>query len=449
MTYLGLYAQQHRGQEGAGIVSLHEGKHILKKGFGEVGAVFSEDKLQTLKGEAAIGHVRYSTSGKKEDTLHDIQPLGGEIAAGPFYFAHNGNILNAETLKKRLKEKGSLFRGTSDSEILIHLVAQSPYEDILTSLKKTLPLLKGAYNFVILLKDRLVAVRDPLGMRPLVLGKRSLQNGRTSYVVASESCAFDLIGAQLVREIEPGEIFSVGKEGERSETFASSTRKARCVFEHVYFSRPDSFVFGSSVYESRKKMGRQLAKESFVDADVVIPVPDSGVPAALGFSQESKIPYEMGIVRNHYVGRTFIQPSQSIRSFGVKIKLNPQACVLKGKKVVVVDDSLVRGTTSRKIVRILRQFGAKEVHFRVSSPPIISPCYYGIDTPSEEELIASQKTSKQIKEYIGADSLHYLSEEGLRECVFPNKEHCFACFNKKYPILEKKEDVEKASWDLS
>ena len=446
MTYLGLYAQQHRGQEGAGIVSLENGCLNVVKGFGHVGEVFSEEKIKQLKGSCAIGHVRYSTSGDKKTRLSDVQPLSAEVFQGLFCLSHNGNIVNAKSLRKSLTNKGAIFQGSSDSEILLHLISHHPSSDIIESLKEVLKLVKGAYSFVILTKDNLIAIRDPLGMRPLVLGRRPLSSGGFSYVFASESCAFDLIGAELVREIEPGEMFYVGKKGEASVRFAKAEKSSQCIFEHVYFSRPDSFVFGAHVYESRKNMGRQLAKESFTEADMVVSVPDSGTPAALGYSEESKIPFEMGIIRNHYIGRTFIQPSQSIRSFGVKIKLNPQLSLLKGKKLVVIDDSLVRGTTCKKLVSLLRQFGAREIHLKISSPPIVSPCYYGVDTPDKEELIASFKTVEEIKNYLNVDSLYYLSLKGMKEAVkSKNRGFCSACFDEKYPHLKGREDIEKTN----
>lgn len=437
MTYLGLYAQQHRGQESAGIVSLYQGEHLHHKGLGLVGDVFAESDLERLKGEAAIGHVRYSTTGR--NLLTNAQPLVATLNTGPVTLAHNGNIINAAELRGELKKEGAIFQGTNDTECLLHLLARHPSRDIVECLRDVVVRLKGAFSLVLMTGDRLVAVRDPLGFRPLVLGRRFLEDGSEAWVVASETCAFDLIGAKYVREIEPGEIFWVDAAGEHSERYAEATQEtACCVFEHVYFSRPDSVVFGASVYETRKRMGQMLAQENAVEADVVIPVPDSGIAAAIGYSNESGFPFELGIIRNHYVGRTFIQPSQSIRSFGVKIKLNPQASILRGKRVVVVDDSLVRGTTSQKIIRLVRQAGAKEVHFRIASPPTTGPCYYGVDTPRRKQLIASHQTIDEIRQFIDADTLAYLSVQGMIEAVTgqqgaPQKAgYCAACFDGNY-----------------
>lgn len=433
MTYLGLYAQQHRGQESAGIVSLHEDQHLTHKGMGLVGEVFKESDLIRLQGKAAIGHVRYSTSGDSDNL--NVQPLHAQLFNGPVALAHNGNLVNSSKLKEALKSKGAIFQGTTDTESILHMIAKNPSNDILVCLKETLPQLDGAFSLVVLTHDKLVCARDPKGFRPLVIGKRPIGDGSFSWVVASETCAFDLIGAQFYREVEPGEIVSFDVQGEHSDRFAPKSEKlSKCVFEHVYFSRPDSLVFGLSVYESRKKMGEILAQESGVEADLVIPVPDSGVPAAIGYSRASGIPFELGIIRNHYIGRTFIQPSQSIRSFGVKIKLNPQSSILKGKRVVVIDDSLVRGTTSQKIIRLVRQAGAKEVHFRIASPPTTGPCYYGVDTPKKSQLIAAQQTIEEIREYIDADTLSYLSIEGMMEAVKGSKkDFCAACFDGDYP----------------
>jgi amidophosphoribosyltransferase len=401
--------------------------------MGLVGDVFKEPDLIRLEGHAAIGHNRYSTAGGSHH--FNIQPLTAQLLTGPIAIAHNGNIVNGDVLRAELKKQGSIFQGTTDTECLLHMLAKHPSNDLVQCLKDSLPKLVGAYSMVILTHDRLVAARDPLGFRPLVLGKRPIGDGRFSTVVASETCAFDLIGAQYVREVEPGELIWIDEQGEHSERIAPKASKtAKCVFEHIYFSRPDSNVFGLSVYESRKRMGEILAEESPVDADVVIAVPDSGLPAALGYSRKSGIPFELGIIRNHYIGRTFIQPSQSIRSFGVKIKLNPQSAILKGKRVIVIDDSLVRGTTSQKIIRLVRSAGAKEVHFRIASPPTTGPCFYGVDTPKRTQLIAAQQSVEQIREYIDADTLHYLSIEGMMKAV--NGDHsqfCAACFDGRYP----------------
>lgn len=434
MTYLGLFALQHRGQESSGIVTLDGTKHLQKKGLGLVGEVFSETDLKSLTGRAAVGHNRYSTTGNNQ--ISNYQPLTANLLTGPLALAHNGNIVNDKELKEELKHQGSIFQGTSDTEVLLHLLAKDPSTDLLQCLKTNLKKLKGAYSFVILSHNSLIAARDPFGFRPLILGKRKHEEGE-SWVIASESCAFDLIGAEFVREIEPGEIIKIDDTGIQSQVFDKKPKHAQCIFEHVYFSRPDSNVFGLHVYSTRKEMGKALAKENIIDADLVIPVPDSGIPSALGFSEQSKIPFELGIIRNHYIGRTFIQPSQSIRSFGVKIKLNPQADILKDKRIVVIDDSLVRGTTSRKIISLLRQAGAKEVHFLVACPPTISPCFYGVDTPEKDQLIAANQTLIQIRDFIGADSLAYLSHEGLLSSVSkaPRQGFCSACFTEDYPEI--------------
>ena len=419
MSYLGLYAQQHRGQEGAGIVSLYKGQHIIHRGMGLVGDVFNPKALKRLKGLSAIGHTRYSTQGG--DKKKNIQPLTAILATGPLAVSHNGNILNFPQLKKELMDKGSIFYSSSDTECLIHLLAgecrKTKQSTLPQYLIRVLPLLEGAYSMALLTQDSLIAVRDPMGFRPLVLGQRTWEDKKgqekKSYVIASETCAFDLIGAKQIREIEPGEIWTINKEGESSYFLKKREDLYRCIFEHVYFARPDSEVFGQNVYECRKEMGRILAQESPAQADIVIPVPDSGVPSALGYSEQSGLPYDMGIVRNHYIGRTFIHPSQSIRNFKVKIKLSVQKKLIKGKKVLVVDDSLVRGTTSKAVVHLLKSAGAGEIHFRVSSPPITGPCFYGVDTPEKKDLIASKKSVKEIKQYLQVDSLAFLSLQGL------------------------------------
>lgn len=432
LTYLGLYAMQHRGQESAGIVSLHQGEHFIHKGLGLVGEVFREADLSKLHGEASIGHVRYSTTG--QNSIANAQPLVANLLNGPVALAHNGNIVNTKSLRQGLKEKGAIFQGTTDSECLLHLISRTPTNHIVEALQMSLSEVVGAYSLVVMTHDKLLAIRDPHGFRPLVIGTKANEKGQSSYVVASETCALDLIGATYLREVEPGEIFWVDDQGTHSTQFAKSPRKAHCVFEHVYFARPDSIVFGHSVYESRKQFGRWLAKENPVDADVVIAVPDSGLPSALGYSAQSGIPFEFGIVRNQYVGRTFIQPHPGIRSFGVKIKLNPQSAILQGKRVIVVDDSLVRGTTSQKIVRLIRQAGAKEVHMRIASPPTIGPCFYGVDTPQKSHLIAANQTLEEIRQFIEADSLSYLSLNGMFEALKSSPDRfCAACFDAKYP----------------
>lgn len=431
MAYLGLYAQQHRGQESAGIVSLFENNHIHHKGLGLVGDVFHEADLERLKGQAAIGHTRYSTTG--QNLLTNAQPLTAQLENGPIALAHNGNIVNSKQIRQNLRASGSIFYGTNDTECLLHLIAHAPTDDLIEAIKTSARKLVGAYSMVLLSHDRMIAIRDPLGFRPLILGTRPGEKGAAT-VIASETCAFDLIGAKYVREIEPGELFWVDAQGEHSVRFAEEAKSSKCVFEHVYFARPDSMVFGQSVYESRKRMGRILAEESPVPADIVIAVPDSGLPAAMGYAEAAGLPFEMGIVRNHYIGRTFIQPSESIRSFGVKIKLNPQAHVLKNKRVVVIDDSLVRGTTSQKIIRLIRQAGASEVHFRIASPPTVSPCFYGVDTPKRSQLIAARTSVEDIRKFIDADSLSYLSMGGLMRAVQGDRNtYCASCFDGKYP----------------
>ncbi len=428
---------QHRGQESAGIVSLHQGEHRIHKGLGLVADVFKEPELTELIGRSSIGHVRYSTTG--ENRLVNAQPMAASLLNGPVAIAHNGNLVNAKPLQRKLKAQGAIFQGTNDTECVLHLISHISSDNFVTSVKSVLPQLEGAFSFVFLSHREMVVARDKYGFRPLVLGKKKNDKGEDSWIAASETCAFDLIGAEYVREIEPGEIFWVDDKGTHSEKWSYPAHSAKCIFEHVYFSRPDSIVFGQSVYESRKAFGRWLAKESSVPADVVIPVPDSGVPAAIGYSVESGIPFEFGIIRNHYIGRTFIQPHQSVRDIGVKIKLNPQTAVLSGKRVIVIDDSLVRGTTSQKIVRLIRQAGAKEIHMRIASPPTVGPCYYGVDTPQKSQLIAANQSLEEIRAFIGADSLAYLSLDGLFAAVGEKpvqnqkKSFCAACFDGDYP----------------
>ena len=429
LTYLALYALQHRGQEGAGIVSLYKGEHLSHKNQGLVGNIFNQDRLKALKGNAAIGHTRYSTTGF--DELRNIQPFSRELSLGPISVAHNGNIVNYSVLKKKfLEEKRVFTKGESDTECLFPLISHYAAEkqNVGDTLLKSLLQLEGAFSFVILTKDSLIAVRDSMGFRPLVLGKKD-----ETYIVASETCAFDLIGASYMREVKAGEILIINKEGMTSLFLPPVKKKAQCIFEYVYFSRPDSLVFGQNVYERRKKMGKYLAKEHPVSADMVIPVPDSGIPAAIGYAREIGLPYEMGIIRNHYIGRTFIHPSPLIRNFKVKIKLNPQSALVKGKRVIAIDDSIVRGTTSKALVEILRSAGAKEVHLRVSSPPIKGPCYYGVDTPQKKQLISGNcHDTEEVRKSIGADSLAYLSYESLIKAGGPG-EFCMACFDEKYP----------------
>jgi len=432
LVYLSLYALQHRGQEGAGIAVSNRNEMTVEKGMGLVADIFSQQKLDNLKGDIAVGHNRYSTTGISE--LQNTQPITVTINSGAISIAHNGNIVNAEEIKDELVRQGAIFGSTSDSEVVVHLIAKSKKEDLIESITHSLKQLKGAFSLLIMTNDKLIGVRDPMGMRPLVLGK--LKSG---YILASESCALDLIEATMVREIEPGELVVIDDNGLKSIFPFEKTTPKPCIFEHIYFARPDSHIFNASVYEVRKRCGKKLAEEDEVEADVVIPVPDSGVVATLGYSEYSGIPFEMGLMRNHYVGRTFIEPSQSIRHFGVKIKLNPVREVIEGKRVVVVDDSIVRGTTSRKIVKMLREAGAKEVHMRISSPPTAFPCFYGIDTPTRKELIASTHTIDETKKYITADSLRYLSLDGMLECVH-NKDYCHACFSGDYPTMHKNND---------
>lgn len=429
LAYLGLYALQHRGQEASGIVS-GDGEHFyVKKGMGLVADIYDKSSLRKLPGTMAIGHNRYSTAGGSD--LKNVQPLIVNFALGNLALAHNGNLINATMLRHELEAYGAIFQSTSDSEVIIHLVAHSRAGTLLARVIDALSQVRGAFSVVLMTDNGIIAARDPYGLRPLCLGRF-----RDGWLVASESCAFDLLGAEYVREIQPGELVVIGEQGVESHQPFVHTDPAMCVFEYVYFARPDSRIFGANaVYATRKALGRQLAQESWVPADVVIPVPDSGVPAALGYAEGAGIPFETGLIRNHYVGRTFIEPEQSIRHFGVKVKLNAVPEVLHGKRVVVVDDSLVRGTTSRKIVKMIRHAGAKEVHMRISSPPIVSPCFYGIDTPTKKELIASSHTTEEIRKYITADSLAYLSLDGMLKSApgAPNQ-YCNACFTEKYPI---------------
>jgi amidophosphoribosyltransferase len=429
LTYLGLYALQHRGQESCGIVSSDGNSLYSHKSMGLVADVFgNQDIFKQLPGKTAIGHVRYSTTGSS--ILKNVQPIMVDYSRGAIAVAHNGNIVNAQLVKDELEAWGSIFQTTMDTEIIVHLLAMSKENSLVDRLTEALSRIEGAYCLLLISETEMVAVRDPNGFRPLCLGKLG-----DSYVVASESCALDLIEAKLVREIEPGEMILINNDGITSHFPFQKVRPTPCVFEFVYFARPDSYIFGKNVYMVRKELGRQLARENRLEADIVIPVPDSGVPAALGFAQESGMQFEFGLMRNHYVGRTFIEPQQSIRHFGVKIKLNPVKDILKGKRVVVIDDSIVRGTTSRKIIKMIRSAGAKEVHFLISSPPTSYPCYYGIDTPTRKELISSSHSIEEIRKYITADSLAYLSEEGLMNAVGVAKEtYCRACFSGGYPV---------------
>jgi amidophosphoribosyltransferase len=433
MVYLGLYALQHRGQESCGIVS-SDGKGLIShRQMGLVADVFKEDVIKHLEGASAIGHNRYSTQGQSH--LKNAQPFVVEYSQGPIAISHNGNLVNGSLLRDELEQAGSIFQSTSDTEVIIHLIATSKASTLMGRIVEALSRSRGAYSLLFLTLDRMIAARDPYGFRPLVLGRFPEGKNRGAWVVASETCALDLIEAEFIRDVEPGEIITFGSEGMESLKPFPPARHAKCVFEYIYFARPDSNLFGHNVYQVRKALGRQLARESGVDADLVTPVPDSGVPAAIGYAEESGLPLEFGLIRNHYVGRTFIEPQQSIRHFGVKIKLNAQRAVLDGKRVVVVDDSIVRGTTSRKIIRMLRDAGAKEVHMRISSPATISPCYYGIDTPTRGELIASTNSTEEIRRFIEADTLSYLSREGMYAYFNGERQgFCDACFSGDYPV---------------
>jgi amidophosphoribosyltransferase len=428
MTYLGLYALQHRGQESAGIAASDGQQVRVSKAMGYVADVFGSDTLATLPGRSAIGHVRYSTAG--ESRLANAQPFLIDCAHGQISICHNGNLVNADGLRNELVGQGSIFQSGSDTEVVLHLFARSKARTAEDAVIDSVTQVQGAFSFLMLTKDRMIAVRDPHGFRPLALGRLG-----DAFVVCSETCAMDLIGASYVRDIEPGEVLVVGGGGVRSIKPFGAAPLAHCVFEHVYFARPDSYVFGQSVNEVRTDLGRILAREQRVDADVIVPVPDSGVCAAMGYAEEAGIPLRMGLIRNHYVGRTFIQPQSAIRHFGVKVKLNPVRAILEGRRVVLVDDSLVRGTTSRKIVRMVRAAGAKEVHVRISCPPTISPCFYGVDTPRRSELIAATHTLDEIRTYLDADSVAYLSLDGLMRAVGERRSHyCSSCYTGVYPV---------------
>ena len=428
VAYLGLYALQHRGQESAGIAST-DGQHFqVEKAMGWVADVFSRDRLKRLPGHRAIGHVRYSTSGSSN--LRNAQPITGTTAHGPVAIAHNGNLVNAETLREELEKDGAVFQSSSDTEVILHLLARSEGATLAEQLARALTRVKGAYTLLLLTPSSVIGVRDPSGFRPLTLGRLG-----DAWILASETCALDLMEARVERDVEPGEILIVDERGLTSLKPFRPADRLQCVFEYVYFARPDSVLWGRNVHAVRKALGHQLAREHPAVADLVIPVPDSGVGAALGFSEESGLPYDTGLVRNHYVGRTFIEPQQGIRHFGVKVKLNPNREVLDGKRVVVIDDSIVRGTTSRKIVKMIRAAGAREVHVRISSPPIQWPCYYGIDTPTRRELIGSSHKVVEIQRYLGADSLGYLSLEGMLKATGSDPHHfCHACFTGQYQV---------------
>jgi len=428
LTYLGLYALQHRGQESAGIV-VSDGQQLRRHiGMGLVADVFDKAALEPLKGHLAIGHVRYSTAG--DTTLRNAQPLMATTAHGIVSIAHNGNLTNALTLRRQLENSGSIFQTTSDSEVILHLIARSRTANLRDAIVETLRQVEGSYSLVVCTKKELLGIRDPYGVRPLVLGRLG-----AAVIIASETCAFDLIGARFVREIKPGEMVYVNGGGIKSSIFVESARTAHCSFENIYFARPDGRLFGKSVYAVRTELGRQLAREAPAKADLVVAVPDSANVAAVGYAEESGIPFGLGLIRSHYIGRTFIEPRQSIRDFGARIKYNAVPEALNGKSIVLVDDSIVRGTTSRKLVRMLRRVGVKAIHMRISSPPIIGPCYYGIDTPTKKELIASRHSVSEIRDYLAVDSLAYLSVGGLLKCCGgTSKSFCVGCFTDQYPI---------------
>jgi amidophosphoribosyltransferase len=428
LAYLGLYALQHRGQESAGIAASSNGKMHLEVGMGLVADVFSDVRLKKLPGNIAVGHNRYSTTGVSR--VKNAQPCLIEYSGGTMAMGHNGNLVNASEIRKELGAAGAIFQSTNDSEVIVHLMAQSRRNSFVDRAVAALSQVKGAYSIVLMSENELVAARDPQGFRPLCLGKLD-----GAYIVASESCVMDLVEAEFIREIEPGELILINQFGVKSFYPFQKAPTKQCVFEHIYFSRPDSYLFGHSVYSTRKLMGKALAREKPVEADVVVPVPDSGVISAMGYSEETKIPFQMGLIRNHYVGRTFIEPQSQIRNFGVKVKLNAVKPVIEGKRVIIIDDSIVRGTTSKKIVRMLREVGAREVHVRISSPPTTHSCFYGIDTPTKGELIASNMDIDQTCKYLGADSLHYISLEKMLEIFGEQKDDfCAACFDGRYPV---------------
>src|SRR5467141_620741 len=435
LAYLGLHALQHRGQESAGIVTSNGLTLNTHKAMGLVADIFTEETLVRLRGTLAIGHTRYSTAG--DSALLNAQPILVQSNKGAMALAHNGNLVNAQEIRHRLEAQGSIFQTNSDTEVIVHLIAMSKEHTLPDAMADALRRVEGAFSLVMMSPDRSFAARDPRGFRPLAMGRIPALEGQKqdTIVFASETCAFDLIGATYERDVKPGELVVVGPEGITSRLYGTEASQSSCIFEHVYFSRPDSMVFGRPVQTSREELGRQLAREAPVEADIVVPVPDSGVTAAVGYAAESGIPFRFGLIRNHYVGRTFIEPEQRVRDFGVKLKLNPVHSLLAGKRVILIDDSIVRGTTSRKIVRMVRDAGAREVHLRISCPPTISPCFYGVDTPSKNQLIAANKSVEEIREYIGADSLSYLSLEGLKKACGEGEKtsYCSACYTGSYP----------------
>ncbi|MBT2694230.1 amidophosphoribosyltransferase [Bacillus sp. ISL-55] len=431
ITYYGLHSLQHRGQEGTGIV-VSDGQQLKgRKGEGLVTEIFTADAMEDLQGVGAIGHVRYATAGG--GGYENVQPLLFQSQSGGLALAHNGNLVNADALRNQLEAQGSIFQTSSDTEVLAHLVRRGGFSQLKDRVKNALPMLKGAYAFLIMTETEMMVALDPHGLRPLSLGRLG-----DAYVVASETCAFDIVGAEFVRDILPGELLVIDADGLHSEMYSMSSGTAICTMEYIYFSRPDSNIHGINVHAARKNLGKQLAKEVPIEADVVTGVPDSSISAAIGYAEESGIPYEMGLIKNRYVGRTFIQPSQSLREQGVKMKLSPVRGIVEGKRVIMVDDSIVRGTTSRRIVKMLKEAGATEVHVVISSPPIQNPCFYGIDTSTREELIASEHSVEEIRKLIGADSLTFLSVEGMLEAIGRNEPgetrgQCLACFTGKYP----------------
>jgi len=432
-VYLGLYALQHRGQESAGIASADGQRLANIKGMGLVSEIFTDDVLAKLPGSLAIGHTRYSTTG--DSALLNAQPIRVDSVKGLIAIAHNGNLVNLGNLRNSLERAGAYFQTTSDSEIIVQLIAHSKAGTLVDAIADSLGRVEGAFSIVMMTRDRIFAARDPRGFRPLSIGRIKNAEGPDTIVFASETCAFDLLRAEYIRDVLPGELVMVTEDGLTSRQYSTGVPQTSCIFEHVYFARPDSKIYGRWVQESRDQMGRQLARESGVAADVVVPVPDSGVTAALGYAEQAGLPFRMGLIRNHYVGRTFIEPEQRVRDFGVRLKLNPVRNLLEGKRVILIDDSIIRGTTSRKIVRMVRGAGAKEVHLRISCPPTISPCFYGVDTPSKRDLIAANKSIEEIRQFIEADSLAYLSLDGLlKACETKEKSgYCTACYTGNYP----------------
>jgi amidophosphoribosyltransferase len=435
LAYLGLHALQHRGQESAGIVTSDGMALHMHKAMGLVADIFQEHVLAKLPGTLGIGHTRYSTAG--DSALLNAQPIMVQSNKGMMALAHNGNLVNAQDIRHRLESQGSIFQTNSDTEVIVHLIALSKEHTLPEAMADALRRVEGAFSLVMISPDRIFAARDPRGFRPLAMGRIPAQGNekQDTVVFASETSAFDLIGATFERDVKPGELIVIGPEGITSRFYTPALAQSSCIFEHVYFSRPDSLVFGRAVQESREELGRQLAREAPAEADIVVPVPDSGVTAAMGYAAESGIPFRFGLIRNHYVGRTFIEPRQSVRDFGVKLKINPVRSLLEGKRVVLIDDSIVRGTTSRKIVRMVRSAGAREVHMRISCPPTVSPCFYGVDTPSKKELIAANKSVEEIREFIGADSLGYLSLPGMKKACGDGEKtsYCTACYTGVYP----------------